>query len=164
MSGGSSHQHESFLCMLQVTRRLQYSHQKERIYALLGFVCADFFPAVFSAPHERVCISFKAACTASLCWLPLQLDTRDGRTQALSILKSACSSHAPSACLFCGKLRHLRPRCDGRPGRDTRSWACRRHGAWYGVASAPMGDRRSGLSSSHCCTHTFRCLVQSRYA
>jgi hypothetical protein len=59
MSGGSSHQHESFLYMLQVTRRLQCSHQRERIYALLGFVCAGLFPVVFSAPHERVCISLK---------------------------------------------------------------------------------------------------------
>jgi hypothetical protein len=54
LSGGSSHQHESFLYMLQVTRRLQCSRKKDRIYALLGFVCANFFPAVFSAPHERV--------------------------------------------------------------------------------------------------------------
>jgi hypothetical protein len=38
MSGGSSHQHKSFLYKLQVTQRLQCSHQEECIYAFLGFV------------------------------------------------------------------------------------------------------------------------------
>jgi hypothetical protein len=38
MSGGSSHQHKSFLYKLQVTQRLQCSQQEECIYAFLGFV------------------------------------------------------------------------------------------------------------------------------
>jgi hypothetical protein len=53
ITAGSSHQHDSFLYMLQVTRRLQCSLQKDRIYALSAFMSAGSVPAETSALNER---------------------------------------------------------------------------------------------------------------
>jgi hypothetical protein len=66
MTGGSSHQHEPLLYMLQVTRQLQCSRQKDRIYALLGFLYAESHPAVFSAPNERVWSVYRKSAEQAL--------------------------------------------------------------------------------------------------
>lgn len=51
--GGYSHQHESLLYMLQVTRRLRCTFQKDRINALSGFANVHMSLNKFPKPKER---------------------------------------------------------------------------------------------------------------
>jgi hypothetical protein len=80
---GYSHQHDSLLYMLQVTRRLQCTFQKDRIQALSGFATSGTSPNKLPEPRERTQVVYQKCARQVL-----------GKMRTLYLLSAVQHKHA----------------------------------------------------------------------